>query len=30
MGKMHNFLVWLGIAEEDEVTEEIIEMPDKR
>ncbi|NLO21612.1 MAG: cell division protein SepF [Syntrophomonadaceae bacterium] len=27
MGKMHNFLVWLGIAEEDEVTEEIIEMP---
>ena len=27
MSKMHDFMVWLGIAEEDEITEEIMEMP---
>ncbi len=27
MSKMHDFMVWLGIAEEEEITEEIMEMP---
>ncbi len=27
MSKMHDFMVWLGIAEEEEITEEIMEFP---
>lgn len=27
MGKLHDFMVWLGVAEEDEVREEVMELP---